>query len=200
MDNIKTSNTSKFLLGVYTLCNEGPLKTSTVIEMKNRFKIKTYKKGTKICCSRNNNQNKISYLRKGLVRGYIQINNKNITNWVSKENEFFASANFFDENFFMEEVEALEDVTIEYLEFQDYKYLLNYDDFRAVSYKLLSNYYVWANRRALISRIPNSMDRLIFFLKNYDNELIYRCPNKYLAEFLNMRTETFSRLLKKINL
>ena len=96
------------------------------------------------------------------------------------------------------EPEALEDVTIEYLETRDYEYLMTLEDYRFLAQKMLTQYYVFSNRRALIARIPNAKDRLEFFLKNYDNDIIHRCPNKYLAEFLGIRPETMSRILKEI--
>lgn len=188
---------SRFLLSVYTLCGEGSLSRSTVTEMKSRFKINTYKKGSLICSPEQENTLKICFLRKGLVRGVVEIQGKQITNWITIENELFASTNFFSEHLFVERVEALEDVTIEYLDKGDYEFLLNFADFKSLAQKLITEYYVLANRRALIARIPNSKSRLNFFLRNYNNDIINRCPNKYLSEFLGMRPETMSRLLKK---
>ncbi|MDA0843590.1 MAG: cyclic nucleotide-binding domain-containing protein [Bacteroidetes bacterium] len=189
---------SRFLLSVFTLCGEGSLSRTTVAEMKSRFKIRTYKKGAVICSPENGKANKISFLRKGLVRGVVKIQGKEITNWITMENELFASANFFSEHLFIEHVESIEDVTIEYLDQDDFKFLLNFADFRSVGQKLLTEYYVWANRRALIARIPNSRARLEFFLKNYNNDIIDRCPDKYLAEFLGIRPETMSRILREV--
>lgn len=197
--NQSSKESSKFLLSVYTLCGEGLLSRTTVAEMKSRFKIKTYKKGSIICSPDHEKANKISFLRNGLVRGVVEIQGRQITNWITIENELFASANFFSEHLFVERVESLEDVTIEYLDQGDYDFLMNFPDFKSVAQKLLTVYYVLANRRALIARIPNSKIRLNFFLRNYNNEIINRCPNKYLSEFLGMRPETMSRLLKELD-
>lgn len=87
-------------------------------------------------------------------------------------------------------------VFCKYLDERDYEYLMTFDDFNLLAQRLFTKYYVWANRRALIARIPNSKARLDFFLKNYNKDIINRCPNKYLAEFLGIRHETMSRLLK----
>lgn len=191
---------STFLLSVFALTGEASLSHKTVNELKNRFKIQSFKRGTIISDPEFQKANKIAYLRKGLVRGFVEFKGKKVTNWITIENELFASANFFSEDLFIEKIEAIEDITIEYLDQIDYEYLMRFDDYKFLAQKLLTEYYVWANRRALIARIPNSKDRLNFFLKNYNNKIINRCPNKYLAEFLGIRPETMSRLLKsKIN-
>lgn len=131
-----------------------------------------------------------------MVRGYTILGGKELTNWISIENEIFAPCNFFSEILFNESICAVEEVSIEYLTKEDYIDLLKYHDFIRLSQKIFSDYYIFANRRAMIARIPNSHDRLSFFINNYNPKIIKRCPNKYLASFLGMRPETLSRLIK----
>lgn len=190
------NNYSKFLLSVFALDAESTLSLKTRNELKQRFKTQSFKKGTIINDPEYQKASNIAYLRKGLVRGFVELNGKEVTNWITIENELFASANFFYEDLFIERIEAIEDIIIEYLDQRDYEYLMTFDDFNLLAQRLFTKYYVWANRRALIARIPNSKTRLEFFLKNYNNDIINRCPNKYLAEFLGIRPETMSRLLK----
>lgn len=189
----------KFLLGILVLNDKSILSAKTLEELKSRFEIKSYKKG-EVICNGKEDFNKLAFIRKGVVRGFVEKNVDEITNWISIEDEFFASANFFSEYFFEEKIDALEDVTIEYLTSDDYQCMLKFEDFRSLSQKIFQDYYVFANRRAFIARIPKAENRLEFFLNNYDKGIIKRCPKKHLASFLVMRSETLSRMLNKRNL
>lgn len=185
-----------FLIGILAMLGKHKLSLKTINELKSRFNILNYSKG-EIICSGSINADKLGFIRRGMVRGYVELNGKQITNWISIEDEFFASVNFFSENIFEEKIEAMEDLIIEYIDHDDYIDLLRFNDFQFLSQKLFQEYYVFANRRALISRIPNSTQRFKFFLTNYNKEIIIRCPNKYLASFLGIRAETLSRIMAK---
>lgn len=188
-------NSTMFFLSIWLFFTKQEISEETVTEIKKRLKFRYYKKGEKIYRPEDS-QEVLAFIRTGMVRGYTILNGKELTNWISIENEVFAPCNFFSEILFDESIDALEDVSIEYLTKKDYVELLNYQDFLSLSQKLFCDYYVFANRRAMIARIPNSYDRLSFFKSNYSPEVIKRCPNKYLASFLGMRPETLSRLIK----
>jgi hypothetical protein len=64
----------------------------------------------------------------------------------------------------------------------------------------MEEYYISAENRAFMSRIPSAEDRYLFYLKNNKVELLNRVPKKHLASLLNMQPETLSRVIKKIKL
>ena len=189
-------DTSIFFLSILSFFTKREISKETVTELKNRLKFRHYKKG-EIIYHPKDSQEVLAFIRSGMVRGYTILDGYELTNWISIENEIFAPSSFLSEIMFHESINALEDVSIEYLTKKDYLDLLNYEDFLSLSQKLFSDYYVFANRRAMIARIPNSSDRLSFFKNNFNKEIIKRCPNKYLSSFLGMRPETLSRLISK---
>lgn len=188
-----------FLISILSFNETSPLSKETISLLKTKFKISNHQKGDIIDTSSSATK-KISFIRKGMVRGFVNYGGQEITNWISIENELFTTADFFGENLFIESAQAIEETTLEYLELDDYEELFHRDDYTKLAQSLMTKYYVWANRRAFISRIPDSKKRLDFFVKNYDKEIIKRCPNKHLASFLNMRPETLSRLINSLDI
>lgn len=143
---------------------------------------------------------KIFIIKKGLVRGYTIINGVEITSWVSAENEVFTSiSGYFSQQPCKENIQALEDTYVDYLEFQDMEDALSkFTDFADLNRRLMEEYYYAAEVRAMITRIPGAKERLDYFLKHYNKQIIERTPKKILASLLNMRPETLSRLIPEI--
>lgn len=124
---------------------------------------------------------------------------KDITTWIDSENEIFTSiTGFFKHENTREYIQALEDCHCDYLEYDDYKYCLNnFPEMRQIYRIMLEQYYVLAEHRVYLARIPNAKKRLDFFLENAKPEIVERIPRKHLASFLAMRPETLSRLMKE---
>lgn len=141
---------------------------------------------------------RIFVIKKGLVRGFTVINDEEITSWVSIENEVFTSiSGYFSQQPCKENIQALEDTYVDYLEFQDMEVALSeFPDFALLNRRLLQEYYSAAEVRAIIPRIPGAKERLDYFLQNYNRQIIERTPKKILASLLNIRPETLSRLIK----
>ncbi|MFD2101341.1 Crp/Fnr family transcriptional regulator [Flagellimonas iocasae] len=142
---------------------------------------------------------KLYLIKKGLVRGYFVSEDMDITTWIDSENEIFTSiTGFFKHEKTREYIQALEDTHCDYLEYDDYKYCLNnFPELRQIYRIMLEQYYVLAEHRVYLARIPNAGKRLEFFLENTKAEIAERIPKKHLASFLAMRPETLSRLLKE---
>jgi len=68
---------------------------------------------------------------------------------------------------------------------------------RHINRILLEEYYILAEHRVYLARIPNAGKRLDFFMKNRKPEIIDRIPRKHLASYLAIRPETLSRLMKE---
>ena len=142
---------------------------------------------------------KLYLIKKGMVRGYFISEGNDITTWIDSENEIFTSiTGFFRHERTLEYIQALEDCHCDYLEYDDYKYCLNnFPEMRHIYGILLEKYYVLAEHRVYLARIPNARKRLDFFLENSKSEIVERIPKKYLASYLAMRPETLSRLMKE---
>jgi CRP-like cAMP-binding protein len=148
-------------------------------------------------------RDKCTYLIfKGIVRGYMKDDNREITTWIAKENEFVGNvSNFWDESRPNEEyVQALEDVTAIAVPHSMTKLLhLNYHIVNDVDRKMSQLHYLQVCERALISRLQSAEKRYTRFMKSYP-ELVNRVPQKHIASFLCMRLETLSRIRSKLAL
>jgi CRP-like cAMP-binding protein len=156
---------------------------------------KSYKKGDFIVkegeiCDR------IFIIREGLVRGFFNYNKTEITNWVSVDNEMVTSiSGYFKNEPVLENIQCIEDTHTESLSYDDMHYLLeNHKDVVRLNRILMEHYYVQAEYRAFMARIPLATDRYKYFIKITNPEIVKRLPKKYLASMLNMRPETLSRL------
>lgn len=176
-----------------------PLSSQTRAFFGERMKTAIHRKGESICVP-GDRFSRVSIIKRGLVRGYYRLYGQEITSWISIDDEVFTTTHFFSNSECAEHVQALEPTYVEYLEYGDYEEgLRSFPDFALLRGRLMEMYYAHAEKRALISRIPNASNRFEYFLNNYNPEIIRRSPKKCLASFLNMRPETLSRLVKEFN-
>lgn len=143
--------------------------------------------------------NRLYVIKKGLVRGYFVSDKIDVTTWISFDSEIFTSiTGFFKNEPARENIQCLEDTHCEYLEYQDFQYCLrNFPEMREINRIMMVEYYIHAENRAFMTRIPNAQKRLKYFLDNTDPKMVERIPKKYLASFLTMRPETLSRIINE---
>jgi len=142
----------------------------------------------------------IFLLLKGVARGYMKDENKEITTWIAKEYELVGNIrNLWDEDQPTEDyVQALEDVVAIAVPHSMSRYLYNH--FSIANYvgrKMTQLHYLHACERAYISRLQSAESRYLRFTRSYP-ELVNRVPLKYIASFLCMRLETLSRIRSKL--
>ncbi|MFI5187511.1 MAG: Crp/Fnr family transcriptional regulator [Chitinophagales bacterium] len=142
----------------------------------------------------------IYFIKKGAVRGFIREGHKDITTWITAENELVTSISGLDgrepalEN--MQAIENCEMLALSHSDLQDI--YLEFPEFNIVTRKLLQQYYRDAEGRAFIARLTNAESKYKHFL-NYHSHLVNRIPLKYVASFLGITIETLSRVRKKIS-
>ncbi|PKQ46128.1 Crp/Fnr family transcriptional regulator [Confluentibacter flavum] len=172
-----------------------PLSKSLNKFLSNTLILSQYKKGDYIVKS-GDFCDRVHIIRKGLVRGYFNHNDKEITTWVSVDNELVTSiSGYFKKATALENIQCLEDTFTESLSFNDMHFALqNFKEMNHLNRILMEYYYLHAEYRAFMARIPSTKYRYEYFLKITNPEIIKRLPNKYLASLLNMRPETLSRL------
>ena len=142
----------------------------------------------------------IYFIKKGAVRGFIKDGAKDITTWITAENEVVSSISSLDmkepaqEN--MQAIENCEMLALTYSDFQDL--YIKFPEFNIVARKLLQKYYQDAERRAFIARVTKAEKKYRLFLTRYGH-LANRIPLKYIASFLGITLETLSRVRKKLS-
>jgi CRP-like cAMP-binding protein len=163
--------------------------------IKQKTKFAHFKKG-EIIYKSGDMCTQLMIITKGMVRGYFNHGSKEITTWISFDFEMFTSiSGFFKHEPGLESIQALEDTLIEYLEYEDiHKCLATFKEFSIVNRVLMEEYYVSAENRAFMARIPLAKDRYEFYISHVESAFLQRIPKKYLASLLNMQPETLTRI------
>ena len=143
----------------------------------------------------------VYFIKKGAVRGFIQDGQKDITTWITAENELVTSISGLDgKDPALENIQAIEDCDMLALNYTDVQTLYQqFPEFNIVIRKLLQQYYRDAEGRAFIARLTSAESKYRYFITYY-NHLVNRIPLKYVASFLGMTLETLSRVRKKISM
>jgi CRP-like cAMP-binding protein len=142
----------------------------------------------------------IYYIKNGVVRGFIKEGDKDITTWITADNELVSSISAIDNReATRENVQAIEDCDMLAMRYSDLEKLYTqFPEFNIVTRKLLQRYYQDAEDRAFIVRLTNAEDKYEQFLIRYSH-LANRVPLKYIASFLGITLETLSRVRKRLS-
>jgi len=142
----------------------------------------------------------IYLIRKGILRSYIKDDKKEITTWISGEQELATCITSFGlQQPARENIQALEDCELSTLSFEDLQYL--YDHFPEVNIvgrKILEKYYRDAEERAFIARLMEATSKYKHFIAT-KSDLLNRVPLKFIASYLGMTLETLSRIRSKLS-
>ena len=142
----------------------------------------------------------IYFIKKGAVRGFIRDGAKDITTWITAENEIVSSISSLDmKEPAQENMQAIENCELLALTYDDFQNLyVKFPEFNILARKLLQKYYQDAERRAFIARVTKAEKKYRLFLTRYGH-LANRIPLKYIASFLGITLETLSRVRKKLS-
>jgi len=142
------------------------------------------------------------FIVKGLVRGFIVDEGKDITAWLTDENHLIGSIRNpgMLKATYEEQYQALEDSELLILPYRfiDEMYA-QFPETNILARKLLAIYYHLSQERAILSRIPSAEARYRQFKIGHPT-MKFRVPLKFLASYLGMRIETLSRIRKKAKL
>lgn len=138
------------------------------------------------------------FVKKGVVRGYLKEGNREITTWITAENEMVTVVSSFDfQQPSIMNMQALEDCELLTIGYEDLQNLYNNSpEFNVIARKMLLKYYRDAEARALIARLSNAETKYRHFLELHPN-LATRVPLKYIASYLGINFETLSRVRKR---
>jgi CRP-like cAMP-binding protein len=143
----------------------------------------------------------VYFIRKGAIRGFVKEEGKDITTWITAENEMVTSITSFDLQVpALENIQAIENCELFAMTFDNLQQLyIELPEFNIVTRKLLERYYRDAEARAFICRITKAESKYTHFLRIHSH-LANRIPLKYIASYLGIAEETLSRVRKKISL
>ncbi len=138
------------------------------------------------------------FYKKSAVRGYINDNGKDITTWISVENEVVSSIySFVKQVPSIENMQAIEDCELLRMEQVALERLYEISpEFNIAARQVYEKYYADAEVRALTVRLSNADKKYQFFLQTYPH-LSNRVQLTYIAFFLGFSLETLSRVRAK---
>ncbi len=142
-----------------------------------------------------NPNDSLYFIIKGVVRGYIKSDGKEITTWINEEGEIVGSIrNYGLDQPSDEYLQALENSDFLVLPTIAIQYLYdNFPETNRIGRLIIEENYRDAEERAFICRLPQAEERYRRFL-HYRGGLVNRIPLKFIANYLNMNLETLSRI------
>lgn len=141
----------------------------------------------------------VFFVRKGAIRGFFKEGQKEITTWITIENEMVTAISSISNKEPSEEnIQAIEECDTWAITYQDLDELfIKFPEVNITIRKLLEKYYSDAEARSYIARLSSAESRYQYFLKRFSH-LANRIPLKYIASFLGITIETLSRVRKRI--
>jgi CRP-like cAMP-binding protein len=142
----------------------------------------------------------IYFIIKGALRGFIREGSKDITTWITVENELVSSILSLDERIKANEnIQALEKCQLLSLKLEELEIMYErFPETNILARKILQRYYADAERRAFIARLTKAENKYRYFLMRH-SVLSNRIPLKYIASYLGVTLETLSRIRKKFS-
>jgi len=140
-------------------------------------------------------ENYLNFLVKGLARMYFVRGNTEVITHIAKENEIISSsASFLSGKPSSYYVEALEACTFLSISRQQLQQLFDLSPRMDKLGRLMTTYFFLQKEEWEYECIRlDARERFVRFVRS-NQDLVQRVPQKYLASYLNMKPETFSRL------
>ncbi len=161
------------------------------------FKLATIKKGEFLLKPGKHCQS-LSFVQSGLLRMFVTTNDKEVTQWISKQGYFATDlSSFIFETPSRWTIQALVDTEVYTITKNDYKKLGDIVPKWAEIEKLfLVRCFTLLEDRIFSHLSMTAEERYNFFFENH-KELFNQVPLQYIASMLGMTAETFSRIRKK---
>ena len=142
--------------------------------------------------------NHVYFISEGLLRAFhLADSGKESTVWIMKELDIMISVfSFFFRQPGDQYIEALEDCELVFIDYDGLEAIYKeFMEFNIVGRVLTQKYYALSDERAMILR-KKRFDRYAYMMENYP-ELLGLVRQIYMASYLGMMPETFSRMKKK---
>lgn len=176
-----------------------PLSNGAIAFIKEKIQLLQITKGS-LLVTAGQHCDHLYFVGKGVLRGYVKQDSKDITTWITAENELVTSiSSYYQQIPSIENIEALEDCILLSIHRSDMQFM--YDHFPEVNIMvriLLEKYYQDAEERAYICRLTDATAKYHRFI-NTKSHLLNRIPLKFVASYLGMTLETLSRIRGRLS-
>lgn len=137
----------------------------------------------------------IFFIKKGVARIYYYKNNKEITEWIAMDKQFFLSINsFFERTPSQLIIQTLEPSIVMGIHHNDLMKLASqHHEIETLFRKMLTRSLILSQYRMDSIQFETAQQRYENFLKN-NPEIIQRVPLSFIASFLGITLETLSRI------
>ena len=142
----------------------------------------------------------VYFVVKGAVRGFVREGHRDITTWITIEDQFVSSIfGLHQRSPAIENIQALENCELLAMTLDNLEILYQqFPESNILARKLFQIYYADAERRAFIARLTKAENKYRHPLLHHQH-LSNRIPLKYIASYLGMTLETLSRVRKKFS-
>jgi CRP-like cAMP-binding protein len=181
------------------LRTSGEVDDEALRDILEKFKIKKIKKKTLIVREGSLCKN-LFFINTGMVRTYVQHQEKEITTWVALPGTIETSAQSFLKQIPSEvSLQAITDCELLSMSRDHYYDLLKVNPtFNEFAFSLLEDFYLRMENKFYSYLFLSAEDRFIQMQRQFP-EHFNHVPLKYLASILRIKPETLSRLRKKLN-
>jgi CRP-like cAMP-binding protein len=161
------------------------------------FKLTTIKKG-EYFLKTGKRCDKLSFIQSGLLRIFVTIDDKEVTQWISKKGYFVTDlSSFVFEKPARWTIQALADSELYTISAADYKKIGNLvPKWHELEKLFIANCFVTLEERVFSHLSMTAEERYSFFFE-HNKDLFNQVPLQYIASMLGMTPETFSRIRKK---
>jgi len=140
----------------------------------------------------------LAFIKTGLIRMYVDLENKEVTQWISSKGYFVTDlSSFIFESPARWNIQALSDAQLFSISKQDYLNIGNLvPKWHELEKLFLAKCFTILEDRIFAHLSMSAEERYDFFFQN-NKELFNQVPLQYLASMLGMTPETFSRIRKR---
>jgi CRP-like cAMP-binding protein len=182
----------QYIKSYFGVVNSDDLKTIVSL-----FKLTTIKKGG-FLLKAGKRCNNLSFVQSGLLRMFISIDGKEITQWISTKGYFSTDlSSFVFETASRLSIQALADTEVYSITKVDYKKIGELvSKWHELEKLFIVRCFIILEERIFSHLAMTAEERYNFFFEN-NRELFNQVPLQYIASMLGMTPETFSRIRKK---
>ncbi|MBC7488570.1 MAG: Crp/Fnr family transcriptional regulator [Cytophagaceae bacterium] len=139
------------------------------------------------------------FVEKGCVRGYYNLDGKEVTYWFGFEYSFVTSFySFISRKPAFENIQLIEDCTVLAISYDDLQKLYDkYPEVERLVRIINENYYVRLEERFVAAQFKTAKERYAGLL-DFSPHILQRMPLGYIASYLGISQETLSRIRGKI--
>jgi len=139
----------------------------------------------------------VFFIAKGLARGFVKFQDKELTTWISLGSEFIGAIQNPYDNLTspsIEYIQALEDAQLVAIPQTLIYHLYEvYPETNVIGRKILNMQHHQASERAILARLPTAENRYERFMETHAH-VFAKVPLRCIASYLGMRLETLSRI------